>query len=342
MKEAVGPYLTDLKKEASFYKGTEVSTIYIGGGTPSCLNKAELEFLFEIIHANFKTDQLFEWTLEANPATFDLSKAVFLRRHGISRVSLGIQSFSDEFLKYLGRPYTGYEAVKAYEVLRRAGFVNLSVDLMYGFASQREEDLAADVRKALALNSEHISLYGLTVSGETVFYKKGIKPLDSDEQADYYRRIHGWLAEAGQIQYEVSNFAKKGYESRHNFNYWQGGEYIGLGVSAHSHFDGTRFWNVPDLVSYGALIQKGVLPRSSCETLPADRKFLELLLVGLRMSQGVDIAYLEARFGVKLSRQRRAMINRFVKNGFLQWSDSCLKASMSGTLVLDEICAQII
>lgn len=337
--EAVKPYLAALDKEASFYDGRDVSTIYIGGGTPTYLDETDLESLFTRIRSNFNINALTEWTIEANPATFDSNKAAFLRDSGVTRVSLGVQSFNDRFLKFLGRSYGAVEAVKAYEILREVGFKNLSVDLMYGFASQGEEELAEDVRKALALNSEHVSLYSLTVSPETAFYKNGIKPLDDDGQADYYQRICSWLAEAGLAQYEVSNFAKKDYECRHNLNYWQGGEYIGLGVSAHSHLKGVRFWNTPDLAHYNALIQKGVSPKVGQEVLSREKKFLEVLLIGLRLTQGVDIKKLEMMFRVTFKEDK---IDDFIKGGLLAWEEGRLKTTLSGILVLDEICAKII
>lgn len=346
MKEAVGLYLKMLKKEASFYKGMSVSTIYIGGGTPTYLDKGELEFLFEAIHSHFKTDGALEWTVEANPATFDLEKAYLLREQGVSRVSLGIQSFNEDFLKYLGRAHTKQDALKSYDFLREAGFNNLNIDLMYGFSHQGEKELDEDISEALALRPEHISLYGLTVSRDSVFYKQGVKSLDDDVQAEFYRMICENLAQKGLAQYEVSNFAKRGHESRHNLNYWQGGDYIGLGISAHSHFDGARSWNTSDLTQYAAMIDEGILPFKEREVLPPEKKFLEVLLIGLRMKQGVDVAHLEARFGVTLDKNRKGLIESFIKRGLLErhgnGRDSCLRASLSGMMVLDEICARII
>lgn len=340
--EVIGPYLAALDGEASFYKGRDISTIYIGGGTPTYLSETDLESLFARIRANFNINALAEWTIEANPATFDSNKAAFLRGNGVTRVSLGIQSFNDRFLKFLGRPYDRLEALKAHEVLRKTGFRNISIDLMYAFPLQNEEDLACDVEAALALRSEHISLYALTVPPETAFYRSGIKPLDDDGQADYYRRICSRLAEAGWTQYEVSNFAKKDHECKHNLNYWRGGEYIGLGVSAHSHLKGARFWNTSDLVHYNALIQRGVLPKAGQEVLSPEEKLLEVLLIGLRLTQGVDIKKLEMMFRVTLNEEKKLLINDCIKGGLLRWEEGCLKTTLPGILVLDGICAKII
>lgn len=342
MHEAVKPYLTALKKEASFYEGQGVSTVYIGGGTPTYLDDGEWKILFEIIRSNFKMDQLTEWTVEANPATFDFRKAGFLRDFGVTRVSLGIQSFQDKFLKFLGRPYGHQDVSRAYAFLREAGFNNISVDLMYAFPGQSEEELSSDVEEALKLDSEHISLYSLSVSEGSIFYQEGVEPLNDDQQAVYYGRIRDWLNEQGFMQYEVSSFSKKNHESHHNLNYWRGGDYIGLGVGAHTHLDGARFWNTSDLARYGALLQDGILPKTGEENLPAEEKMLETLLIGLRLSEGVNIGKLESKFHLKLSAQKRMLIDGFVREGLLKWEAGCLKTTLSGMLLLDEICAKII
>ncbi|MFH1691329.1 MAG: radical SAM family heme chaperone HemW [Candidatus Omnitrophota bacterium] len=341
-QEAIVPYLEALGKEAAFYKGQSVSTIYIGGGTPTYLSETELGILFDTIRSNFKIDNVVEWTIEANPATFDLCKAKLLRSFGVTRVSLGIQSFQEKYLQFLARPYGTQDALRAYAFLREAGFDNISVDLMYAFSGQTEEELASDVQEALKLNSEHISLYTLSVSEESVFYQDNIEPLDNDQQVLYYGHIRDWLSKQGFLQYEVSSFSKKNYESRHNLNYWQGGDYIGLGLGAHAHLGGVRFWNTSDLVCYGALLEKGIMPKEGEESLPVEQKMLETLLIGLRLVDGVDVEKLEERFHLKLGNDKRALIDGFVREGLLKWEDGYLKTALSGILLLDEICAKII
>ena len=340
--QLIEPYLKALKKEASRYKGTTVNTVYIGGGTPTYLNIDQIKFLFSIITSNFSVAHDAEVTVEANPATFDLEKARALHELGVSRVSLGIQSLNDAYLKYLGRPHSRAEALSSFEILKSAGFHNISLDLIYSLPGQTQEEIKKDVSDLASLDSEHVSLYTLTISEGSEFYKRRIESCFEEEQAQHYRLVVNWLKKKDFHLYEVSNFAKKGFECRHNLNYWHGGNYIGLGVGAHSHRDGHRFWNNQDMESYLTMIKKSGCAKTGEEKLTTRERLMETLLIGLRLTEGVDIEKLESRFQSKLAKEKITKINDFLKHGFLVKEGNRIKTTLAGTVVLDEICARLI
>ena len=341
-KDLINPYLEALQKEATGYKGTAVDTVYIGGGTPSYLDIRQLESLFEIIRSNFYFSSETEVTIETNPATFDLEKAEVLRDNGINRVSLGIQSLDDKFLNFLGRPYSRTDALSAFEILKQANFKNINLDLIYALPQQDEQEIKKDVAELLSLESEHISLYTLTIDPGSAFFKKGVVSVSQDTQARHYELVIAMLKEKGFRHYEVSNFSKEGHECRHNLNYWNAGRYIGLGVAAHSHLNGSRFWNTQGLQSYITKIQHSGSAKAGEEKLPAPQQLMEAFLIGLRLTQGVDLTDLETRYQTKLSSQKESDILAFIQRGFLKKDNDRIKATPEGMMVLDELCSRLI
>ena len=338
----VVPYLAALKKEAGRYRGTRVDTVYIGGGTPTYLNTNRIRSLFSIISANFLVAHDAEVTIEANPATFDLEKAKVLHESGVNRVSLGIQSFNDKYLKYLGRPHGRAEAFSSFEILRRTGFRNVNLDLIYSLPGQTSGEIRNDVKELLSLGSEHISLYTLSICEGSEFYKRRVEPTLEEEQAQHYRLVVRQLKQKNLDHYEVSNFSRDGYACRHNLNYWRGGNYIGLGVGAHSHKDGHRFWNNPDVETYITMVAKKNCAKAGEEKLSLQERFMETLLIGLRLTEGVQIHELESRFRTKLTGEKAATINDLIKHGLLVKEKGRVKATRTGILVLDEVCARLI
>ncbi|MFH1359487.1 MAG: radical SAM family heme chaperone HemW [Candidatus Omnitrophota bacterium] len=335
-------YLACLNKEAQRYRGERIATLYIGGGTPSRLQPNQLKQMIDFIKHNFKFSRRCEFTIEVNPDDIDVDKARCIKDLGINRVSLGAQSFNQSTLKYLGRTHSSSDNERAFRILRKVGFRNINLDLIYGFPHQTPEEIKNDVRRLTELESEHVSLYTLTIEEKSRFHIKKIQLPSQEIQAKQYVLVKKLLQEAHFHQYEVSNFAKKGKESKHNLIYWSGGNYIGLGVGAHSHLDGRRFWNVSGLHPYMRLVKNDQQPLEGQERLTSYEQFLECLCFGLRMNKGVDLLSLEKRFHCVLDKKRRELVDHLTTSQYLRKERHHLKATNRGQLVLDEICARLI
>lgn len=335
-------YLQCLRREAERHQGEGLHSIYWGGGTPSLLTEAQMQELAGMMRSVFAAGTDVEFTVEANPEDVTLEKARLLKAIGVNRVSLGAQSFNDAHLKYLGRCHDAQQIGAAYDVLREAGFDNVNLDLMYSFPGQTLAQLEEDVRSLTALKSEHVSLYTLTVDPHSRFFAKKIKEVDSDLQADQYLRVTEFLKEAGYRQYEVSNFSKPRRESQHNVHYWHGGNYIGLGVGAHSHQDGRRWWNVSRLNDYLQRIRQGEDAEENFEELTSHQRLTETFLIGLRMTGGVDLVKLQERYGCALTSEQARTMDGFIKEGWFIKEGPRIRASGQGFLVLDRLCARLI
>ncbi len=336
------PYLAALEKEARLYEGQILDTVYIGGGTPTYLSLEDIKSLFDFIRSRFSINKEAEITIEANPATFDQKKAAGIYNLGVNRVSLGAQSLNDNYLKFLGRPHIAEDVIASFHVLRQAGFKNINLDLIYSLPGQTRKEVGEDVSAIVSLNSEHISLYTLSVSEGSDFHTRNIEVPDRQQQGDDYLFVSEFLKHRGLIHYEVSNFSKPGYFCRHNINYWKGGNYIGLGVSAHSHIDGQRYWNAETIEEYLAGIKESGSAVAGREQLTQEKRFLETFLIGLRLSEGVDIFDLEQRFEVVLPKEKKDSISGLIEHGLLAQEGNRIKATLSGMVVLDEICSRLI
>lgn len=338
----IEPYLTALEKEAAAHRGESLRTVYIGGGTPSLLDSRHIQRLSKIIRQNFDVSSAVEWSLEVNPEDVDAARLAAVAEAGFKRISLGVQSFEEKYLKAFGRCHNAAKALEAFWNLRKAGFLNINLDLLFGFPGQTEDEFHRDLESLLSLKSEHVSLYSLTIEPMSRFYAQQIKGLGMEKQAAYYETITTRLEAAGLRQYEVSNFARSGFESLHNLNYWQGGNYIGLGVAAHSHNEGRRSWNVSDLKRY----LKDVTAKGSAldgeETLTAQQRFREALVFGLRMNSGVSLVSLEQKFGVRCDDELKARIQNLTDGALLKEEKGLIQATSRGRLVLDEVAIQLI
>ncbi len=283
--------LSEAKQRADSVS-TPIQTVYFGGGTPSLLSPTHLSLLCEGLHDVFDLGAVSEWTLEANPATFDLSKAQLMRQLGANRISLGIQSFQAPTLETLGRDHSRDDAIGAYEILREAGFDNVSIDLMFSIPGQTEALWQADLDQAVSLDPNHISAYNLTYEEDTEFLKRHQQgELDSDEERDavsFYRAID-FLEESGYRHYEISNYAKPGHESQHNQSYWHGADYLGLGPGAVSTLAGERWKTIPDTAAYVRASQSGLDTRTDIEILSDEDRRIEAIALQLRTSKGLPI-----------------------------------------------------
>ncbi len=335
-------YVLCLAKESCGRDIGRVATVYAGGGTPSLFTDSHCGALAEAVLNNFDLTECREFSFEINPEDVTPAKAKHWREMGVNRASLGVQTFSDVLLKKLGRGHDRGQAVRAYDILREAGFDNISLDLMTGLPGQGPEVTAKDISVIKRLACDHVSVYCLSVEPRSHYFVQKVALAQEDVQAEQYSQVCGLLEEAGYAQYEISNFSRPGKQSLHNINYWRGGNYWGLGVAAHSHFDGRRSWNTDRLKDYLRLIEASGSAKAGEEILTPEKRLTEALLFGLRMNEGVDVAACEKRFGTGLSRDRKERIGQFVGQGWLEEEAGRLKATASGRLILDELAGYLV
>lgn len=302
------------------------ATIYIGGGTPTVLPVKLLETILAALQAAF--GEAAEFTIEANPGTVEPGLFPRLRSWGVNRLSLGVQSFDDGLLRRIGRIHRASDVRQAVAAARRAGFANISLDLMYGLPGQSMEQLAASVEQALALQPQHISIYGLQVEEGTVFARQqeaGRLELPDEQQTEaMYDYMTSVLPSAGYERYEISNFARPGFASRHNTGYWRDVPYLGLGAAAHSYWEGQRLENPAELSAYMDRIAAG-RPAGQLEE-PATREIQmgEFCFLALRTARGIDKAAFAVKFGRLIDSVYHRPIEEMKGRGLLAEDESCL------------------
>ena len=310
----VNEYLISLKKELDFYHLNDLETIYIGGGTPSCLNNDQLDLLLSY----FKEYKPLEYTIEINPETLDLNKVLILKKYGINRVSIGLQSSNDNYLKLMNRHHTYNDVVNCIKLLRDNGINNISIDIMYSLPNQDIQDLDKTLNDVLKLDVPHISLYSLTIEDNTVFKLKNYKPCDEDLEADMYEYIEDKLLSNNYIHYEVSNYCKEGYESKHNKAYWLYKDYLGIGAGASSKIGNHRYtntFNIKDYIKDYSLKEEDLI-------LNNDDLIFENIMMNLRIKQGINIAEFNKKYNIDLIKKLTSVLNKYesvliVKNGQL-------------------------
>jgi oxygen-independent coproporphyrinogen-3 oxidase len=308
----------ELKKQAHD-RHVLPSTIYFGGGTPTALTTAQLEFLLEGFREQLALSGLVEWTMEANPGSVSSAKATLLRRLGVTRISLGVQSWDDDLLKVLGREHNARQAEESFRILRDAGFDNVNIDLMFGLPGQTLEQWHRTLEKTVALEPDHVSTYCLTYEEDTEFFLRHVRGefrQDSDADAEFFEVTMSILEAAGFEHYETSNYARPGFQSAHNKAYWSGADYLGIGPSAFSTIGLTRRQNVADFRRYADEVLAGKSAVGSIEQLTPEIKRREKIALGLRTRDGVSAELLEpfaneTREFVRLGLLRRAR-DRFV------------------------------
>jgi len=272
------------------------STIYFGGGTPTALNIAQLELLLRGFHERLELSQLVEWTIEANPGSVSARKAALLKKLGVNRISLGVQSWDDELLKLLGREHNAQQAEESFRILRDAGFTNVNIDLMFGLPGQTVDQWRATLEKTIALEPDHVSTYCLTYEEDTEFFlrhARGEFRQDSDADAEFFEITMAMLEEAGYEHYEISNYARPGFESVHNRAYWLGKDYLGVGPSAVSTVGMQRWQNVCDYRAYIDRVLSGESTRATSENLTREMKRTERIALGLRTRDGISASELK-------------------------------------------------
>ena len=313
----------------------EIDTVYFGGGTPTLLSARDFDDLFNCIHAHFAVAQDAEITVEMNPGTADLPLLSALRSFGANRISMGVQSADDRQLRAIGRLHTCRDAALAFRLCREAGFAALSMDLMYGLPYQTAGSFRQTLAFALQCGPEHLSAYGLKIEPATRFGRMERVPglPDEDAECDLYALAAETLAGAGYRHYEISNYAKPGFESRHNLRYWRGGEYLGCGVAAYSFLDGVRFGNDRDLDAY----LRGEARRAEYRPLtPCDREE-EYRMLRLRLAEGISLPEYRRLFGRDLIAGREELVDRLVQQGLAVTDGQRLRLTDAGMYVSNAV-----
>ena len=282
--------------------GQRVSTVYIGGGTPSLLSPDLLALLCKEIRERFYLVPGAEFTIEANPGTLDEEKLLVLRDWGVNRLSLGLQSPRDEDLITLGRIHSYQDFLETYSLCRKLGFSNIGIDLMYALPGQTRKAWRENLATVAALGPEHMSCYCLTIEEGTPFAKRKLSLPDEEVQNDMYEDTREILRDHFLFQYEISNYARPGFESRHNSGYWTGADYLGYGLGASSLWKGRRFTNTRDMNEYLADSSRPAKIRKEETVLTASEQMSEFMFLGLRLTQGICIEEFRLLFGVPLMR----------------------------------------
>ena len=340
----VGALCRELRQRKDYLKGEAVKTVYLGGGTPSLLQRAELEQLFGEIGKVYGLGNCEEITLEANPDDLTEHYVQMLTTLPFNRLSIGIQTFDDGLLKLLNRRHTAADAIAAVKRSQDAGFHNISIDLIYGLPGETTAQWENDLEQAISLGVQHISAYSLTYEEGTALWKlrekQQVQEVDEEQSLLFFKMLMDALKAAGFEHYEISNFCLPGYHSRHNSSYWEGIPYLGCGAAAHS-FDGTsRQWNVANLSQYIDGIFAGQ-PLIEREELTTTTRYNEMVMTRLRTAQGLDIEALRTTFGEKLYRYCMEMAKPCIDRGFMTIEDKRLHLTETGIFISDDIISDL-
>ena len=323
-------YIQALQNEAKARSAGLFSTLYVGGGTPSCLKEEDFFALLSFLAGHLKPSG--EFSVECNPDSLTPEKAKILRECGVNRVSLGVQSSVPKSLKTLGRRHDFTKVKEAVALLREQGINNINLDWMYGFPGQSEEDLKQDIAAFLSLDVPHISAYSLILEQGTAYAVKGVEPLDDDTQQDYFDRIKEALCQAGYLRYEISNFAKPGYQCRHNLTYWHDEPYLALGLGAAGYL-GTKRYRNP--LSLGRYLNGDFAGEE--EELTEKDALEEYFLTTLRLTEGFDIHGFIDRFGLDIYQAHRRRFEAVIARGLMQEEQGRLMATERGLDLLDTL-----
>lgn len=332
-----------IEKEAHLYRDCIFDTIFLGGGTPSLLSGEDIIRLFDAIRANLAVSEDAEISIEANPGTIDEAKLNAYRVCGINRISIGLQSSHDSDLCTLGRIHTLGEFEKSYALVKGAGFDNINIDIMYALPSQSVEALVQTVDYVAHLNPAHISAYCLKIEDGTPFSKMKLDLPSEDEQFDMYMALCKRLSALGFEQYEISNFAKKGARCVHNLKYWLSKEYVGFGPSAHSFFDGVRYFYDDSLDSYMSAIKDGALPEKCVEEMSAlsdDEKMDEYVMLALRLCDGISKKDFKAHFGIDF--EDAYEIQKYLDSGHIAFDGESYHFTSQGFFVSNYILSNML
>ena len=343
--QPVDSYLEHLIEEYDSYDIKKLRTLYIGGGTPTALSAPQLAFLLERLTDKLDLSYLEELTIEANPGDLDQEKIAVLKDSPVNRVSLGVQTFNDRMLKQIGRSHLEKDIYENIANLKKAGFDNISIDLIYALPKQTMEDVKTNVAKAIALDIPHMSLYSLILENHTVFMnrmRRGKLPLPKEDlEAEMFEYIISELEKAGFEHYEISNFSKPGFESRHNLMYWDNAEYYGIGAGASGYVNGVRYKNHGPIRHYLQAVEAGNA-RVQEEVLTLNEKMEEEMFLGLRKKSGVSKKRFEEKFGLSFEDQYGAVVSELTEQGLLVPDKDIVRMTKQGLFLGDTVAEKFI
>ena len=343
--QPVDSYLEHLLEEFRSYDIQKLRTLYIGGGTPTALSASQLEVLLKGLTKNLDLSSLEELTIEANPGDLDEDKIAVLKNSPVNRVSLGVQTFDDKMLKKIGRSHLEKDIYENIDRLKLAGFDNISIDLIYALPGQTMEQVKDNVAKAIGLDIPHMSLYSLILENHTVFMnrmRRGKLPLPKEElEAEMFEYIIAELERAGFEHYEISNFSKSGFESRHNLMYWDNAEYYGIGAGASGYVNGIRYKNHGPIRHYLSAVEEGNA-RITEEHLSQKEQMEEEMFLGLRKKSGVSMARFEEKFGRSFDGLYGEIVRDLVQKGLMQIEGDRVRMTKRGLFLGDTVAERFI
>lgn len=322
----------------------QIKTIYFGGGTPSLLSKKELNLLIETIHANYNIAENIEFTLECNPEDLSKDKLKEFIHIGVNRLSIGIQSFFDDDLRFFNRSHSALQAEESIRLSQDKGIENITIDLIYNIPTLTLQKWENNLNKVIALKVPHLSAYTLTIEPKTALYhqvktKQVQLPIEG-EMIKQYELLMEKTRQNGLVQYEVSNFGKEDYFSQHNSNYWRGEEYLGFGPSAHSFYGGKRSWNVANNIKYIQAITKN-LSYSENEEIDQKTSYNEYILTRLRTIWGVDRNELFEKYDSKIVHHFNKEIDKYLNSSYLQIENNVITLTQEGMMIVDGISSDL-
>lgn len=340
--QPVKTYLEALEKEIHCAEKTgQLQTLFVGGGTPTALGESDFEWFISMIKRELWSENIKEFTVEANPENLTSKKLVTMKENGVNRLSIGVQAFQNDLLFEIGRPHKKEDIAKSIIEARKSGFDNISLDLMFGLPNQTKDMLGQSIDDALSLNPEHISIYSLQVEPKTIFFnrlKKGTLPLPSqDIEAEMYEMIINRLSAAGYQQYEISNFAKPGKESLHNLKYWDNAPYFGFGAGAHGYVDGSRVVNAGPVNKYIEKVDKSGSARTASHPVTQLEEIEEEMFLGLRKLQGISLNDFYHKFGKTVHDIYGKEITRLIGDGLLKETNHRLFLTRKGIFLGNEV-----
>ena len=343
--QPVDSYLEHLLEEFRSYDIQKLRTLYIGGGTPTALSAPQLEVLLKGLTKNLDLSALEELTIEANPGDLDADKIAVLKNSAVNRVSLGVQTFDDKMLKKIGRSHLEKDIYENIDRLKLAGFDNISIDLIYALPGQTMEQVKENVAKAIGLDIPHMSLYSLILENHTVFMnrmRRGKLPLPKEEvEAEMFEYIIAELERAGFEHYEISNFSKPSFESRHNLMYWDNAEYYGIGAGASGYINGVRYKNHGPIRHYLSAVEEGNA-RITEEHLSQKEQMEEEMFLGLRKKSGVSMARFEEKFGRSFDGLYGEIVKDLVQQGLMQIEGDRVRMTKRGLFLGDTVAERFI
>jgi oxygen-independent coproporphyrinogen-3 oxidase len=343
----VDEYLEAIEQELQSAAGKySFRTVFIGGGTPTVLNETQLDRLLNMISKHIDVPNLKEYTIEVNPGTLSDEKAIIMENSHVDRISIGIQSFNDRYLKLLGRIHSANEAKDIFLNLRTKGFKNISIDLIYSYPDQTLNEWKKDLRECCKLDPEHVSAYCLTYEKGTPIVEMTdsgtFKKLSEEEELKMYEFTNDFLCDKGYNHYEISNFAKQGKECRHNTVYWENREYIGIGAGAFSYVNGERYCNIKSVKEYISSSRSKKRLICFSEKLPQKQRASEILIMALRMTSGISKKEFTQRSGFDLNELFEKQLNNLMQAGLINFDDRRVRLTRKGLSLADSVMTEFV